>query len=62
VVTYIADSEANSFAIEVSAGRFPAAARWSRPRDASTRVAMSASLNSIPWNLRIGWPNCRSSA
>jgi len=68
VVTFIAVSLANSFAIAACwlNGR-PASLRLAavryRARAAATEVAMSASMNDKPWNSMIGRPNwCRSVA
>ena len=64
VVTCMAASEAKSFAI---ADAFPPPgaptsaiehARYTRRRAASTRVAMSASMNWMPWKSAIDEPNC----
>jgi hypothetical protein len=33
-------------------------ARYSSSRAAAVRVSMSASLNWMPWNSAIAWPNC----
>src|SRR2546427_585268 len=67
VVTRRAVSEANSWPM-LAGGVMPsprslrAAAACARARAASTRVAMSASLNCTPSNSRNAWPNCLRSA
>src|SRR3954454_20760690 len=63
----MAVSDANSLAIaeylpaSASPRSILAHARYSSSRAAAVRVSMSASLNWMPWNSLIGWPNWRRS-
>jgi len=67
VATFMAASPAQHFAIDASyvLPRMPAstwrAAWWTMSRAAWTCMAMSASMNWMPWKSAIRWPNCRRS-